>query len=60
MGSLMHEFRNQDIEIQTDVGAGGRVSIFRGNFQILEQVKVSVLKLWDLLPVGELIPESQK
>lgn len=60
MGSLMHEFRNQDIEIQTDVGDGGRVSIFKGNFQILEQVKVSVLKLWDLLPVGELIPESQK
>lgn len=60
MGSLMHEFRNQDIEIQTDVGTGGRVSIFKGNFQILEQVKVSVLKLWDLLPVGELIPESQK
>ena len=60
MGSLMHEFRNQDIEIQTDVGDGGRVSIFKGNFQILEQVKVSVLKLWDLLHVGELIPESQK
>lgn len=60
MNSLMHEFRNQDIEIQTDAGVGGRVSIFKDNFQILEQVKVSVLKLWDLLTVGELIPESQK
>lgn len=36
------------------------MSLFIGEFQILEQVKMSVLKLWDLLAVGELIADSQK
>lgn len=58
--SLMHKFRTQDIKDPDWCRSCGRVSLFIGDFQILEQVKVSVLKLWELLAVGKLIAESQK
>lgn len=56
----MHKFRTQDIKDPDWCRSCGRVSLFIGDFQILEQVKVSVLKLWELLAVGKLIAESQK
>lgn len=34
--------------------------MYRCFFQALEQMKVSVLGLWDLITTGELMSESQK